>query len=133
MKACGKSWECSPLLTVPANACHPAVATAANNYGAGTVIWNGQGCAAGRVGRALHATREQSCRARDEFGDAESADCAAFLVDLSELLNSSLGAPNSGATGYSYPSSDLTHENFGPDAGGPELFGNGQRLCAVHD
>ena len=102
----------SPLITVPAEACHPAVATAANNYGAGTVIWNGQDATCRRRW-ALHAVGRKSLRNGDELGDVESADRAAFLAIYPNSSNPSLGAPNSGATGYSYPSSDLTHENYG--------------------
>ena len=104
----------SPLITVPADACHPAVATAANNYGAGTVIWNGTGTRpAGSVGPCTQLGAESHPERGRTTVTLNPLIAPLFWSIYPNSSNPSLGAPNSGATGYSYPSSDLTHENYG--------------------
>jgi hypothetical protein len=103
----------SPLITVPAQACHPSVATAANNYGAGTVIWNGTGAQpAGSVGPCTQLGANPSGAGTNSV-TLNPLIAPLFWSIYPNSANPALGAPNSGATGYSYPSSDLTHENYG--------------------
>ena len=117
----------SPLLTVPANACHPPNASAANNYGAGSVIWNGSGTqpagSAGACTQLGSSSALNSLPSPDLYFDPNThqptgvylnpVTAPLFWAAFPSSSNSFLGAPNSGATGYSYPSSDLTREDFG--------------------
>jgi hypothetical protein len=103
----------SPLLTVPADACHPTVATAANNYGAGTVIWNGQGARpAGSAGPCAQLGNNPSGPGTNAV-TLNPVIAPLFWAIFPNSGNTFLGPPNSGTTGYSYPSSDLTREDFG--------------------
>ena len=117
----------SPLISVPAQACHPSVATAANNYGAGSVIWNGSGTppagAAGACTQLGTSKQLQALPASDLYFDPGTGQPTGVILNplIAPLFyaiypnaqNSALGAPNAGATGYSYPSSDTTKENYG--------------------
>jgi hypothetical protein len=103
----------SPLITVPSQACHPTVATAANNYGAGTAIWNGSGVQpAGSVGPCTQLGNNPAGPGTNSV--VLNPLIAPLLYAIfPNAQNPALGAPNAGATGYSYPSSDLTQENYG--------------------
>lgn len=103
----------SPLITVPAQACHPSVANASNNYGAGTVIWNGQGAQpAGSVGPCTQLGKNPSGPGTNSV-TLNPLIAPLFYAIYPNAQNPALGAPNSGATGYGYPSADINGEDYG--------------------
>ena len=103
----------SPLITVPSQNCHPTVANSGNGYGAGTVIWNGKGTQpAGSVGACTQLGNNPSGPGTNSV-TLNPLIAPLFWAIFPNAQNPAIGAPNAGATGYSYPSTDFTHENYG--------------------
>jgi Carboxypeptidase regulatory-like domain len=113
----------SPLIVVPADSCHPPNASAANNYGAGTFIWNGLGTQpAGSIGPCKQITGSLSVVGPGNAigppgGPLNAVKLNPLIAPLFWAIypnsaNPAIGSPNAGTTGYSYPSSDITHENY---------------------
>ncbi len=103
----------SPLLTVPAQGCHPSDASAANNYGAGEVITN---VSCPQLGANPSASSPSTaCPAVSNCVVLNTLIAPLFYAIYPNAQNPYFGGtgPNNGATGYSYPSSDLTHEQYG--------------------
>jgi hypothetical protein len=107
----------SPLLTVPDQGCHPADASATNNYGAGEQIWNGSGTQpTGSTGPCTKLTGNLAGLGTNPNTVTLSPLMAPLLYALyPNAQNPYFGGqgPNAGLTGYSYPSTDLNHEYYG--------------------
>lgn len=91
--------------TIPGQFCHPAVATAANNFGAGTVIWNGQGAQpAGSVGPCTQLGNNPS------GANTNSVKLSSTMAPLLALYP---GAPNLPNNQWTFPTSDPTIVHWG--------------------
>jgi hypothetical protein len=91
--------------TIPGQFCHPAVANQSNNFGAGTVIWNGQGNQpAGSTG---------PCPELGLNPAGAGTNSVALNATVAPLLALYPSAPNLPNNRWTFPTSDPTRVDFG--------------------
>jgi hypothetical protein len=104
------------LDTVIAGACHPAVANAGNNWGAGTIIWNGSTDSthprpAGSIGPCTQLTSGATTLAGFNTVGGNSVVLSSVMAPLLALMP--FDAANPTSSNYSTPAANRMREDFG--------------------